>query len=815
MALNFNVTFVPAANSKLTPLIALKNPQQFRGVSLRLVVELAGTDGELVYETRDGVTIQRHGHTVTFDGSALNINNVLSTLRFVSRTVDPTIGILTLYSRIRGSESILDYVDSGEIVFSPRGPDADPRASILDFSVNWKTPIGGILDTDGTEIIWTGGGETIHFTVEAKLSATINGIGVANVAGERIVAVPTNIVVNDVLVNGQSVAFTQSLDLVTIDEPFAPSDIIEVVADAPMRYKRLSGDYRPIGGINEETGEVYGRDIPPMEGIAGGTIIEYPFSIRAESAGASADRTFVVKVPAGSSYVYAPEWIEPVVDPDQDYTFIGSYTRGSPVSFNLRVSDNGKLYLSSTDAPVTDDFAGLPDGVSMSISGVISGTIDPSTIKGDHYFAVDLYDSGNTFIERRQFYLTVTSPSGPLEPLRFIRWTTPAGHLGQYFEGEICHAKVSAYSTTGEPPRYSAASPLPAGIEVNVDTGDLQGVFEHVVEEYTTPFTIRAYIGNNFVDRTFSMTVSPRYVQYDVANAHLRLFGRESEPLKEAYTSVIGENEFFRPNDSYFGRLGEMSIYLIGGLSRAASADPSEGPSVDPNEYGATDYVALAIKNSNFTGPLRVKLGGHKIAYVRNATGAVVYEVLYREVVDPLDKAGGFTINTQGKPVRQTIVHPQNGTLIYPESIKNFRYDLALQVGFNAVDAQNNNTPGLGGPENLPLWMKSPQVANNRNTALGYVPAMVVAYLKPTVGQKVIDRLYQLTANIPPSTETDDPNPLMRGHEVRFNHIYLTHQSYSSGTYFDMWTSFDQNTSFDTNSVEVGKYQRINPKGGN
>ena len=482
----------------------------------------------------------------------------------------------------------------------------------------------------------------------------------------------------------------------------------------------------------------------------------------------------------------------------------------------------GVLVEAISDKTTDENFSGLPAGVTLLPTGVITGIIDPTTKVGEHHFAALLRNSRGEDISTREFSLRVTSPSGPLEPLRFVRWRTPAGSVGTFFEGQVCPVGIRAYSTTGEAVSYSVltSTPLPAGISLDESTGDLEGIFSHVPADTTVTFTARASVGNTFIDRDFTLTVLPRYNSSGAVNVSFLLRRNEAVPLIADYAPLIPTEDFFRPNDVNFGELAAPMIYIVGGLRKADTNEAGDGPDIDdPSLYpdfppSPVEYVAAAIRNSNFGGPVKLRLGTHNVAVVK-IDGNVVYEVLYREVHDPLDRAGGFTLTNRGDPVRVPVLYPQSsGREIYPESIKNIRYDFALQVGFDAFDATQNTKLGVNSPENLPQWMTTPQIGNQQSSILGFTPAMVVAYLKPGAGQRALDKLALRSIDTP--HPLDEANPLALNHEVSFDQYYLSYDSISQPTTFDGGAmTFDEETRFDEYAYQKGKYQRMNPKGGN
>lgn len=809
MALNYIVSYLKNATSRLHPAIELATPQIYGGESLRLTIEMVGVGGKLIFEPRYGAQARYVGELFNVEGTALAINDLLSTLRYESTdNNDPTQVRVFLYRYVGTIAISLEQIDSGVITFKARGFAEGEIPPYLSFGPNWITPSGVLSSAPGSDQFIEG--SWVDLQLQSSLSSFLSGAQIPHYGDKRVVGIEDG-TVDSILINGRSAGFVTEVDYVEITSPIKDTDVIEVRLVDPLVYSINYGAL-PSGLELTQSGNITGT-ISSLRNARIGVVQEITFGVRTrDQYGNYRDRQFIMRVVPVTDTQQNPEFVDP--EPASGAQYIGLYTRGAPISYVIQTTApdgvSGTLTEVETTEPVASEFAGLPKGVALTPSGIINGVIDPSTARGDHYFGVLLSNARGEPADTRQFYLRVTSPTGPLEPLRFVRWTTPAGSIGSFMEGDVCPIGVKAYATTGEPPLYRALTPLPLGININEQDGSLEGVFAHVPTETVVRFTIRAYVGDTFVDREFSITVAPRYASSGAVNVFFKMRLNESRPMTANYINYINESDYFRQGDPNFGELKEPMIYVIGGIKKAAN--DGEGP--DLNEYpNPVDYVAAAIRNSNYGSPVSLRLGEHKVAYAKIGP-TTVYEVLYREVIDPLDRAGGFTRDTRGKPIRVPVKYTHSNQYLYPSSVKNLRYDLALQVGFDAFDPTMNNIPGRNGPENLPLWMKSPQTGINQNTVLGFVPSVVVAYLRPGVGQRIVDKLN--TQRFPAPTPTDDPNPLVHGHEVQFDQYYLIFNGETEATTFDSSTMFDDGgTVFDQYASQQGKYQRMKPSGEN
>jgi hypothetical protein len=102
-------------------------------------------------------------------------------------------------------------------------------------------------------------------------------------------------------------------------------------------------------------------------------------------------------------------------------------------------------------------------------------------------------------------------------------------------------------------------------------------------------------------------------------------------------------------------------------------------------------------------------------------TGQVIYEVVYSEIIDDQVKQLGQSVSKEKTlPYPVTLNDSTVITTVYPNSLINMRDQVIDVVG---------QTSSI-----LPLWMTSKQ-ANGQ--VLGFVPAWVIAYVKPGESQRV------------------------------------------------------------------------------
>ena len=623
--------------------------------------------------------------------------------------------------------------------------------------------------------------------------------------------------VTNVYVNTASVGFEAVGNSIVLANAVSANSIIELDTSEPINYSLLHDNLPPGLTLNGGSGVISGTVSQlPTDGPS----LTYSFAVRITDGVVSRDRQFSIVANPVLVQATPPSWgslptqvTEQASPADFAYIPLGQTTRGSPFTYQL------PLFLPGGAEPtlVVQDFLGatsvvspydtLPSGITVDPhSGLISGTIDATNDLGFYFFKIKMLDSrGNPITTGSGATpivcgIEVSEPVQALSPLRVINWVTPAGLLASLYEGVVCPISVKATCTTGEAVSYAlgATSVLPPGITLNTTTGDLQGVLNHVLQNETYSFTIRAGVGQNFADQTFSFQVLSRYDSATFVDMTFKLRVNDSVPMTTYYNSVIQADQYFRPLDPNFGTLNSlysMNVFLAGGLNG------------DPNT------METIIRASNFDGPVKLLLGQHKIAYAK-LNGSVAYEVLYRDVIDPLVDAGGFTFAANGAPVAANVLYPESSIAapqyIYPSSLNNLRCDFVSRLGFPTVDPTLTYVMGIAGQENLPLWMTSPQTGNDTSTALGYIPAVVVAYLLPGQGQQVLNIINGRA--LPAEGPTAPTDPVRTGHVMLFDQYFVIFQTYGNPTTFDgAATTFDGATlDFDVFAYTGGKFFRIN-----
>ena len=674
---------------------------------------------------------------------------------------------------------------------------------MIKFFPIWITPAGSLPSVTENDVV--------SFSLQAVRSATFMGENDQSdiVIGSNANAI-TNVYVNTISQNGWSVAG----DTLILANAVSSTDVVRVDTSEAISFSLLHDSLPPGLGLSN-AGVISGTVARlPTDGSS----LDYAFAVRISDGVAARDRQFDILANTTTVAIDPPSWgripaevlnVNAQPTPFR-YVPLGSATRGSEFEFQIDIFRPGGVsvhlllesYFGSSN--IQAPFTTLPLNLTLDpTTGIVSGTVDPSVALGQYFFKVQIQDNRGNNITVGQgatpkiFMIDVTPPN-LLEPLRFIEWATSAGLLGTVYENQTFPGSVSASCTTGEPVTYTLAAntPLPDGLTLNTTTGEIEGIVGHIVADTVFTFTIRAAVGDTFSDRSFSINTLSRYTTGNVVNVYFKLRSDDLVPMMSYYPTVINEGEFFRPDDPNFGTISaDLTIYVVGGV-------------------GATsDQFKTAIRSSSYGGPVTLYLGPHKIAYAKLGT-TTVYEVLYREVFDPQTGAS-FTVsyNPQSFPAGPARNPP---VYVYPNSITNIRQDFVNRIGFPTIDPSLTNVLG-GAGENMPLWMTSPQVGSDASSALGFVPALVLAYLAPGYGQIVLNRIAAYSA--PAERPIERSNPLAVGHEVDFDQYYTLIQSTTPQTtfYYDdanpIQLSFDNGlTIFDQFVTYEGKYFRINPQ---
>jgi len=170
---------------------------------------------------------------------------------------------------------------------------------------------------------------------------------------------------------------------------------------------------------------------------------------------------------------------------------LGTYTELSPISVTLTASD--AVDTGSTTLTYSLTSGSLPNGLTLSSSGIISGTPTNITTNTTYNFTISVSDSQNTI--HRNFSITITD-RGPV-------WSTTSP-LPSFSSGTSYSTTLSATDDNGSVSYSLFSGSLPTGLSLNSSTGVISGTPS---SSTNVTFTIRATdsLSANYTDRQFTM----------------------------------------------------------------------------------------------------------------------------------------------------------------------------------------------------------------------------------------------------------------------------------------------------------------------
>lgn len=442
------------------------------------------------------------------------------------------------------------------------------------------------------------------------------------------------------------------------------------------------------------------------------------------------------------------------IDPPGDPQFLLSFLFPNAIIGNAVIDltldelwvNNSGVWTNFGSVPV-DYTSALPPGLTLDPeSGWLYGLIPNTGINTNVYnfsLLIELFDDFTIFSGPYNYSLTVTGPLNsevvwltPSDPVELAR--VPSS-LGSIVNGSISTLFVKAQSVEGlalqyelylgteSQPQYNL---LPQGLEL-LPSGEIAGrvsfntfaldsgttTFDVSRENGEDPttfdlvriFTVRVFSIDGVVDttKTFSITVVREFNE-PYENLYIQCMPPQNDrnQINDLLqnSDIFPQDLLYRPDDPNFGVAKKIVYNHAYGLT--ASTIQEYYNSLNENHYW---------KN--------LVLGEIKTAQARDSSGAVIYEVVYSEIVDNL-------VNNQGESVSKVVDLPfpinygdnlVDVTQVTPNSLINMRDQVIDTVG------QISNI--------LPAWMISTQ-RNGR--VLGFVPAWVIAYTKPGFADQIV-----------------------------------------------------------------------------
>ena len=332
-----------------------------------------------------------------------------------------------------------------------------------------------------------------------------------------------------------------------------------------------------------------------------------------------------------------------------------------------------------------------------------------------------------------------------------ITWKSPS-NLGTIPAGYTCTLDVAAASNVPNATvlYYLTGGSLPPGLSLNTD-GEIIGMsnqyynsstgalglttfdngnvtFDHVKTTVDRVYTFTVTASDQYqysaLPKTFSITVStPNTVPY--SNVTTQPFLAPTQ--RAAWQSFINDTTVFTPSSIYrisdanFGMQTNLSMLVYAGIQTEVAA-------------AYVGAIGLGVKRKRF------KFDSVKTATaVDPATGNTVYEVVYVQMLDPLETNGKhlpLSIKTASVEPETITVDNNNAT----------RPDYRVTVDSTGYEASNPNTDtyypnsitnwqtrlsavGLSERNYLPLWMRS--IPKGSKEQLDYVLCIPLAFCKP------------------------------------------------------------------------------------
>jgi hypothetical protein len=427
------------------------------------------------------------------------------------------------------------------------------------------------------------------------------------------------------------------------------------------------------------------------------------------------------------------------------------------VSFSMLVSENIGFdnETNGFDSTLLDigEFE-LPPGLMISEeTGWLYGYIPRITPAQKEYeFGIYAYKRNYTEYKSEivRFKITIV---GDLKYV--VNWLSPSD-LGNVTAGEVSELSVEAANALNKKLIYTleigSKSRLPQGLRL-LDNGLIVGRASFEVTSFdkntlTFDKNVRefgALLTETTVDKNYTFTVRANdidnvLITYKTFTIKLlSTYNRPYESLylralpgledKEVYNQVvfnsdiIPDNFVYRNGDPYFGKQRSLDVLVLSGI----------------NPSTASEYVqAMAINHYR----KKLLLGKPEVARALDVNGNVKYEVLYLPMKDD-NGSLSKSVDLRTKIKRNVHVDSLDPTIdlnyftvngydriVYPNALQSMRTQIRDTLGF--VDF-----------EVLPTWMKSKQ----EDGRIPYwIPAMVLAYLKPGTGNQVkflINRLFE------------------------------------------------------------------------
>ena len=281
-----------------------------------------------------------------------------------------------------------------------------------------------------------------------------------------------------------------------------------------------------------------------------------------------------------------------------------------------------------------------------------------------------------------------------------------------------------------------------------LDSNDLilDGNVTTIDKSYTFKAQAEDQFGYSAVTKTFTISVNdPNDLTF--SNLFVKPFLKRNERF--LYNSFISDPVIFdpayiyRPNDPEFGLQKEPTMLIYAGIENVEMKN----------------FVAAAAKNHK---KKQFQFGEIKTAVAyEEGTKNPVYEVVYVDIIDPLEPQNGKTkqsinIKTKNDRLINSIEYEDNdntsligegepykfrpitNTIKIDSDAINIDEDKQTKKYISNITNMRDRIQDIGVTDGnfLPLWMRTPQ--ENNIEALGYIPAVVLTYCKPGTANEIL-----------------------------------------------------------------------------
>lgn len=338
------------------------------------------------------------------------------------------------------------------------------------------------------------------------------------------------------------------------------------------------------------------------------------------------------------------------------------------------------------------------------VSGILYGSIPyrPAYLELHQFDVIGkkYADESHFTSTTNRFFLTVQGYTD-----YSIKWVT-ASDLGKITIGGASTLEVSATQAGSNKFNIEytiSGGTLPQGLILNPD-GTISGNVLYTETAGTFTFTVLAKDIYNIssIEKEFSITVDKVSDKEYTQIYYSPLLSLES---RDTYSKFISNSEIFDPSIIYRYFDSSFGVQYTPKLTLEFSI-----------EQVSLSILANAL-TTNFN-KRRVTLGDIKTAYAKTASGEVLYEIVYADVIDNL-------VNNAGESVSLTVNF--DNTVAYPPSLDNMRFRLSQ---IQLPDQSTISVSDIG----IPIYMQSSQLST-------YMNVMPICYVKPGNSKALIKRI--------------------------------------------------------------------------